>query len=118
MPAGTALVYFQLGVDFHRFSSDGVGEAKGFGAQKLVGDAQFFRERSALFTAILRVSQDRPAHMGAVNPQLVGAAGMRMKDNVNAAVTSDCCYFVSGYGFLTLLGVHFLSWSFVVVCTQ
>ena len=56
--------------------------------------------------------------MSRVYAQLVGAAGMRMKDNVNAAVTSDCCYFVSGYGFLTLLRVHFLSWSFVVVCTQ
>ena len=56
--------------------------------------------------------------MSRVDAQLVGAAGVRMKDNINAAVTSYRCYLVSGYGVLTLLRVHFLSGPFVVVCTQ
>ena len=54
---------------------DRVGEAEGFGAQKLGFQAQFPGKSLGFGAVVLGIAQNGKAHVGAVEPKLVGSAG-------------------------------------------
>ena len=63
-----------MGFDGEHFPGEGVGQVDFFGAEPLVGVAELERIFLAFDGAVLGVAQDGTAHMGAVEPELVGPA--------------------------------------------
>ena len=59
----------------HGLSGEGVGEGQRFCAKKLGAQPQPLRIGGGGFVIILWVAQDGKAHVGAMEPELVGAAG-------------------------------------------
>ena len=74
-------VFFYSRLNIHprfqhqRFPGDGMGKFQPFGAQLLPLKAHFCRKRQTFRAAVLGISQNGVPHMGAVEPQLVGAPG-------------------------------------------
>ena len=60
----------------------------------------------------------KPEDVGGVNAELMGAAGKRMENYVNASVSVFGNNLVNRVGWLSLGLVHFLPWPFVVIRTQ
>ena len=100
-----------------RFSCCGVGECDGVGVEvePYVG-RHFCPDVSA--ASVQEVSEDRSAEaerVGRVDTELVGAAGVRMKQDVGASVFARRYGFIFCQGGFALRSVDFLAGSFVVV---
>ena len=65
-----SILCIHFGLQEHMLSGHGVGELQTVGAEELAGKTHF-----AFLGAVLGVAQDGVAHVGAVDPELVGAAG-------------------------------------------
>ena len=73
-------LHIQLRFQHHLFSGDWVHKFQPFCAEHLVGQSQFPGKGLRFFAAVLGVSQNGKAPVGAVDPQLVGSPGDRPKD--------------------------------------
>ena len=68
-------LHIHIGFQHHLRPGDGMGKFQPFGTEHLVRQPQLRRNPLGFFTAVLGISQNGEAHVGAVDPQLVGPAG-------------------------------------------
>ena len=72
----------------------------------------------AILSSVKHISNDRAAkakNVSRMDSQLMCAACNRMEDDIYGAVSIYISHFIFRDGWLSLLGINLLSWSFVIV---